>query len=63
MHLQDVMTLEVAVIAPVTSLDEAAEKMRHRDLGPLPVCAGERLVGMLTDRSSTVRRWQRAAIP
>ena len=33
----------------------AAEKMSHRDVGPLPVCDGERLVGMLTDRDITVR--------
>ena len=29
--------------------------MSHRDVGPLPVCEGERLVGMLTDRDITVR--------
>jgi len=29
--------------------------MRHLDIGPLPVCDGERLVGMLTDRDITVR--------
>ena len=36
--------------------------MSHRDIGPLPVCEGERLVGMLTDRDITWRCW-RAAIP
>ena len=29
--------------------------MSHLDIGPLPVCDGERLVGMLTDRDITVR--------
>ena len=29
--------------------------MSHRDIGPLPVCDGPRLVGMLTDRDITVR--------
>src|SRR5262245_66116989 len=55
MQLQDVMTPAVEVIAPEASIYEAAEKMRHRDIGPLPVCDGERLVGMLTDRDITVR--------
>ena len=55
MPLQDVMTPEVAVIAPEASIYEAAEKMSHLDVGPLPVCDGERLVGMLTDRDITVR--------
>jgi CBS domain-containing protein len=55
MQLKDVMTPAVEVIAPEASIYEAAEKMRHLDIGPLPVCDGERLVGMLTDRDITVR--------
>jgi CBS domain-containing protein len=55
MQLQDIMTPGVEVIAPEASISEAAEKMRHLDIGPLPVCDGERLVGLLTDRDITVR--------
>ena len=55
MQLKDVMTPGVEVIAPEASIYEAAEKMSHRDVGPLPVCDGERLIGMLTDRDITVR--------
>ena len=55
MQLKDVMTAEVEVIAPEASISEAAETMSHLDIGPLPVCEGERLVGMLTDRDITVR--------
>ena len=55
MQLKDVMTPAVEVIAPEASISEAAEKMSHLDIGPLPVCDGERLVGMLTDRDITVR--------
>ena len=55
MQLKDVMTPEVEVIAPEASLSEAAETMSHLDIGPLPVCEGERLVGMPTDRDITVR--------
>ena len=55
MQLKDVMTPAVEVIAPEASIYEAAEKMRHLDIGPLPVCDGERLVGMLTDRDITVQ--------
>src|SRR5437764_4004303 len=53
------MTPGGEVIAPEASIYEAAEKMRHLDVGPLPVCDGERLVGMLTDRDITV--WAVAA--
>ena len=55
MQLKDVMTPEVEVIAPEASIYEAATTMSHRDIGPLPVCDSERLVGMLTDRDITVR--------
>jgi CBS domain-containing protein len=48
MPLKDVLT-------PEASISEAATTMSHRDIGPLPVCEGERLVGRLTDRDITVR--------
>jgi CBS domain-containing protein len=55
MPLKEVMTPGVEVMAPEASISEAAAKMRHLASGPLPVCDGERLVGMLTDRDITVR--------
>src|SRR5947207_14082037 len=55
MQLKDVMTRRVEVIHPDDTLATAAEKMKSLDVGPLPVCDGERLVGMLTDRDITVR--------
>ena len=55
MQLKDVMTPGVEVIAPDASIYEAAQKMSHLDIGPLPVCEDNRLIGMLTDRDITVR--------
>jgi CBS domain-containing protein len=55
MQVRDVMTRDVEVIHPDTLLQEAATKMKRLDVGMLPVCDGERLVGMLTDRDITVR--------
>jgi CBS domain-containing protein len=55
MQVREVMTHHVEVVRPDTTLQEAAQKMRSLDVGPLPVCDGERLVGMLTDRDITVR--------
>ncbi|HWI59521.1 MAG TPA: CBS domain-containing protein [Bacillota bacterium] len=40
---------------PDCTLIEAAQKMKHLDVGVLPVCDGERLVGMITDRDITIR--------
>jgi CBS domain-containing protein len=55
MQIRDVMTPHVEVIHPDATLREAAAKMKSLDVGPIPVCDGERLQGMLTDRDITVR--------
>ena len=55
MQLKDVMTRKVEVISPDASLEEAARKMDQLNVGPLPVCENERLVGLVTDRDITVR--------
>jgi CBS domain-containing protein len=53
--IKEVMTRKVQVISPDTSIAEAAEIMKCHDVGILPVCDGDKLVGMLTDRDITVR--------
>ncbi len=55
MLLKDVMTTSVEVVHPDATLQEAAQKMKDLDVGPVPVCDGERLVGMLTDRDIAIR--------
>jgi CBS domain-containing protein len=55
MKVRDIMTREVQLAEPHMTLREAAELMKTRDVGFLPVCDGERLVGMVTDRDITVR--------
>ncbi len=55
MQVHEIMTPEVEVIHPDATLKEAAEKMSQLEIGPLPVCDGKRLVGMLTDRDITIR--------
>lgn len=55
LQLREVMTSGVEVVHPEAMLWEAAQKMAALDVGPLPVCTGEQLVGMLTDRDITVR--------
>ena len=55
MLVKDVMTKGAECVTPSTSLQEAASKMKALDVGPLPVCEGDHLVGMITDRDITVR--------
>jgi CBS domain-containing protein len=53
--VREVMTPGAEVIRPDAKLKDAAAKLRDLNVGPLPVCDGERLVGMLTDRDITIR--------
>jgi CBS domain-containing protein len=55
-QVSQVMSREVEVIRPDNTLEEAAEKMKRFDVGPLPVCEADRLVvGMITDRDIIMR--------
>jgi CBS domain-containing protein len=49
------MTKGAECVSPSTTLQDAARKMRNLDVGPLPVCDNDRLVGVITDRDITVR--------
>src|SRR5262249_31797065 len=55
MKVGEVMTREVETMAPEASLQEAAQAMEAMGVGSLPVCAGRRLVGTITDRDIVVR--------
>jgi CBS domain-containing protein len=55
MDIGSVMTREVAVVRPDSSLQEAAHVMKRLNVGSVPVCTGRKLVGMLTDRDITIR--------
>ena len=55
MQVKDVMTRGAEVVRPDATLQEAASKMKSLDIGPLPVCDGDKIIGMLTDRDITVR--------
>ena len=55
MKVKEIMTKEVEIVQPSDSLKEAAQKMRVRDVGFLPVCDGDRLVGVVTDRDIALR--------
>src|SRR5687768_8551695 len=55
MKLKEIMTANVEVIRPDRSVADAAQQMRSLDVGALPVCDGQRLLGMITDRDITIR--------
>ena len=61
--ISDVMTRDVRTIRPDARLQEAAQMMRDMDVGALPVCDGQRLMGMVTDRDIAVRAVARGVAP
>jgi CBS domain-containing protein len=63
MQIKEIMTREVTVVPPDATVWDAAEKMKQLDVGSLPVCDGERLLGMITDRDITVRATAEARDP
>lgn len=55
MQLRDIMTHDVQVIPPEASLKDAAREMKSQDVGALPVCRNDKLIGLITDRDIAVR--------
>ena len=55
MKASDLMTANPQTVSPDDTLTRAAELMDELDVGVLPVCEGERLTGVVTDRDITVR--------
>jgi CBS domain-containing protein len=55
MQVKDIMTRDVEIARRDTLLTDVAERMRDHDIGLLPVCDGDQLLGVVTDRDITVR--------
>jgi CBS domain-containing protein len=54
-QVSEVMTRDVRTLTPRDSIVRAAQAMDELDIGVIPVCEGDRLVGMVTDRDIVVR--------
>ncbi len=55
MKVNEVMTYGVDYVRPDSTIREAAEKMRDKNEGVIPVFEGDEPVGMVTDRDIAVR--------
>lgn len=54
-QVKDVMTPQAEVVSPDATVEDAAVTMKTLDIGVLPVCDEDGLVGILTDRDVVVR--------
>jgi len=50
MQVKDMMHQGAEYVAPNAKLQVIAKKMRDHDVGAIPVCEGDRTIGMVTDR-------------
>ena len=55
MKVRAIMTKNVECIEPTLPIAKAAQKMRDLDIGFLPICENDRLLGTVTDRDITIR--------
>src|SRR3989338_9422550 len=51
----DVMTRKVRTMTPSDTVASAAQAMDELNVGVIPVCEGDKLLGMVTDRDIVVR--------
>lgn len=51
----DVMTRNVRTLTPSDTVASAAKAMHELDVGVIPVCEGDKLLGVVTDRDIVVR--------
>ena len=55
MKVRDVMTNSVDWVTPDTSVVEVAQLMKNDDVGSIPVCKEDRLIGIITDRDIVLK--------
>ena len=55
MKVKDIMTRNVAYINPASTVVEAAQLMQKHNVGSVPVCDENGIIGIVTDRDIIVR--------
>src|SRR5207249_2428928 len=55
MKVREIMTTDVECVAPHTGIRDLADKMKTLDVGFIPVCENDRLIGTVTDRDIVIR--------
>lgn len=55
MKVQDVMTKCVVSLNAEDNVERAAQLMRKHNIGAIPVCNGDKVIGIVTDRDIAIR--------
>jgi len=54
-QIKDIMTKEVVFVNQEDTIEKAAQLMKDYNVGSIPVCDGQKIVGIVTDRDITLR--------
>ena len=55
MKVKDIMSNEIASLNSDDSIEKAAQLMKQYDVGSIPVCSNNEVIGIVTDRDITLR--------
>ncbi len=55
MQIKRIMTDNISAVSPQTSVKDVAKIMRDLNVGAVPICEGEKPLGIVTDRDITIR--------
>ena len=55
MKVKDIMTTEIASLNTDDTIERAAQLMKQYDVGSIPVCSQDKVIGIVTDRDIAVR--------
>ena len=55
MKIREIMNQKVECADPTLPISQAAEEMRDLDIGFLPICENDKLIGTVTDRDITTK--------
>lgn len=55
MKVKDIMTKDVVTLNAEDSAEQAAQLMKQHNVGSIPVCEGENVIGIITDRDIALR--------
>ncbi len=55
MLVREIMSNDIVSLHSEDSCEKAAQLMKQHDIGSIPVCSGDHVVGIVTDRDITLR--------
>jgi len=55
MKIKDIMSTDIACVGEEDSVERAARLMQQYDVGSVPVCAHQHVIGIVTDRDIALR--------